>query len=333
MSIIEEDVLEVIKKIKLPDLKNKRILITGASGLVGVYLSQFFKSLKQELNLEIYCWIKNKVDPNFNNIFNGLNIIQSDITDLNSFKKIPYFDIIFHCSGYGQPVKFLEDEIKTIEINTLATNFLLKKLNKFGKFLFVSTSEIYSGIDVENITEEMIGTTNTDHFRSCYIEGKRCGESICYSYIKQGYDVKIARLCLAYGPGTKKDDGRVLNSIIQKSIINNKITLLDNGDAIRTYCYISDVIEMFINILFFGRENVYNVGGKSIVSIFELASLIAKKTKTYVEIPDNSTPLVGNPKIVNISIEKYQNEFNKHDFLNLSEGIDKTIKWQKNIYE
>jgi nucleoside-diphosphate-sugar epimerase len=332
MSVIEEDILEVIKKIKLPDLKNKRILITGASGLVGVYLSQFFKSLKQEFNIEIYCWIKNKVDPNFNNIFDGLNIIQSDITDLNSFEKIPYFDIIFHCSGYGQPVKFLEDEIKTIEINTLSTNFLLKKLNKFGKFLFVSTSEIYSGIDFDNITEEMIGTTNTDHFRSCYIEGKRCGESICHSYIKQGYDVKIARLCLAYGPGTKKDDGRVLNSIVQKSIINNKITLLDNGEAIRTYCYISDVIEMFINILFFGKKNVYNVGGKSIVSIFELANLVANKTNTYVELPNNSNPLIGNPKVVNISIEKYQNEFNKSDFLDLSNGIEKTIKWQKKIY-
>lgn len=333
MSIIEEDILKIKKSIKIPNLKNKKILITGASGLVGVYLSLFFKSLKEEYDLEIYCWVKNDIDKNFEFVFNDLNIIQSDITNIKSFENIPIFDIIFHCSGYGQPSKFLENEIKTIEINTFSTINLLNKLNKNGKFLFVSTSEIYSGIDSKEITENMIGNTNTNHVRSCYIEGKRCGESICNSYIKQGYDVKIVRLSLAYGPGTKKNDGRVLNSLIQKSIFNDKISLLDNGEAIRTYCYITDVIEMFLNILFFGKDIVYNVGGESVISIFDLANLISKKTKKYVELPNNSTPLEGNPKVVNISIEKYLKEFEKNDFLNLDVGLDRTIKWQRKIYE
>ena len=113
----------------------------------------------------------------------------------------------------------------------------------------------------------------------------------------------------------------------------DKISLLDNGEAIRTYCYITDVIEMFLNILFFGKDIVYNVGGESVISIFDLANLISKKTKKYVELPNNSTPLEGNPKVVNISIEKYLKEFEKNDFLNLDVGLDRTIEWQRKIYE
>jgi hypothetical protein len=50
-----------------------------------------------------------------------------------------------------------------------------------------------------------------------------------------------------------------------------------------------------------------------------------------VKIPNVSKSLVGSPKVVNISIEKYLQEFNKTSFIDINEGLFKTIKWNKNI--
>ena len=67
------------------------------------------------------------------------------------------FDYIIHAAGYSQPAKFLDDKVKTIKLNTLSTIELLKKLNPQGKFLFVSTSELYNGLEKEFVTESDIG--------------------------------------------------------------------------------------------------------------------------------------------------------------------------------
>jgi nucleoside-diphosphate-sugar epimerase len=329
LNIIKNDLNHI--NINLTDLKDKSILITGASGLIGIYLVSYICKYQKNLNIKIYIWSKNNIDPIFLPLFENCEKIIGDIVDHNIYTKLPKFDFIIHAAGYGQPGKFLEDKIKTIEINTLGTKYLLNQLKNNGKFLFISSSEIYNGNELFNITENEIGKTNTDHPRACYIEGKRMGETICNIYKSMGNDIKIARLSLAYGPGTKKGDARVLNSLIEKSIKNDYLTLLDKGDAIRTYCYITDVVEMFLNILLNGN-GLYNVGGISKLSIFELANKISSSFSKKVITPEIEESLSGSPKIVNISIEKYLNEFNKKSFISFDEGLKNTIEWQKKLY-
>jgi nucleoside-diphosphate-sugar epimerase len=332
MNIIELECEEFLNKIDFSKLSNKKVLITGASGLIGVYITSCLKQVSKLYNIEIYSWFKSELPLEFSSIFSECNIIKSDITDYSNIEELPMFDCIIHSAGYGQPNKFLEDKIKTIKLNTSSTIELFKKLNKGGKFLFVSSSEVYSGLVSDNILESEIGTTNTSHPRSCYIEGKRCGESICYSYLNEGFDVKIIRLSLTYGPGTKKNDQRVLNSLIQKGLTNDIIKLVDKGEAIRTFCYITDVIEMILNILLNGKDVIYNVSGVSKLSILELSRKIGTILNKEVEVGESSDGLIGNPKTVNISIEKYLNEFNK-EFIPIEVGLDNTIKWQKELYE
>jgi nucleoside-diphosphate-sugar epimerase len=228
-------------------------------------------------------------------------------------------------------MKFLSDSLTTIKINTHATINLLDSLKPDGKFLFVSTSELYSGNDNLNIDESQIGTTTPSHNRACYIESKRCGETICYSYRTSGYDVKIARLSLAYGPFTKLGDLRVLNSIIDKGLNNDAIELMDDGSALRTYCYITDVIEMFWNILLHGKDVTYNVSGFSDISIKGLAENVGQILNKNIITPVSLDGLVGSPKVVNISSEKYINEFQKHSFVDMKHGLENVIEWMKYI--
>ena len=331
--MIIEECNNIVRSLNFNKLKNKSVLVTGASGLIGSYMISCLKLIKQEYNIEIFAWVKNDINNAHKHIFEEVHIIKGDITDVACFQDLPYFDYIIHAAGYGQPGRFLEDKIKTITLNTLSTIQLFNKLKKAGTFLFVSTSELYSGLDVENVTENECGVTSTDHPRACYIEGKRCGEAICYSFLQKGVNVKIARLSLAYGPGTRINDQRVLNSLIQKGLLNQYIELLDDGSAIRTYCYITDVIEMFWNILLHSKEVLYNVSGVSKITIKELAETIGEELDREVKLPSICKTLTGTPKIVNVSSEKYVHEFKKHSFKELKEGLKATIKWQRELYK
>jgi nucleoside-diphosphate-sugar epimerase len=336
INIIEQDSINICKNISLVFLKNKTVLITGASGLLGTYFLETINTFINKTNskVKVFCIIHGDI-PNHLIKFKkrrGFNFIKGDLTDSAFLKKLPKADIILHCAGYGQPRKFLENKIKTLKLNTLSTFFLFEKLKIKGKFLFVSSSELYSGLKNPPYKESLIGSTNTDHPRACYIEGKRCGETICLSYQQIGYDVKIGRLALAYGPGTKINDQRVLNSLIQKGIINKKIVLLDKGEAVRTYCYISDVIEMFWKILIFGKESVYNVGGISKIKIKNLAKKIGKILNVPVIIPTNDNSLIGAPREVSLDLSKIKREFKKNEFVSIEEGIRRTIDWQNKLY-
>jgi nucleoside-diphosphate-sugar epimerase len=330
MDFLEKDINRVIENIDFSTLENKKVLITGASGLVGFYLTQCVKRLQNELNIEVYLSYKNDIPSYLKEYYNfSYTEIKEDITTIKLESK--FFDIIIHSSGYAQPMKFLNDSLTTIKINTHATINLLDSLKPDGKFLFVSTSELYSGNDNFNIDESQIGTTTPSHNRACYIESKRCGETICHSYITSGYDVKIARLSLAYGPFTKLGDLRVLNSIIDKGLNHDTIELMDDGSALRTYCYITDVIEMFWNILLYGKDVTYNVSGFSNISIKELAENVGQILDKKVIAPVSLDGLVGSPKVVNISSEKYINEFQKQNFINMEYGLKNVIEWIKFI--
>ena len=330
-NIIERDVNNLVDNIDFSQLRNKSILITGASGLIGCYLASCLKLVYKKYNIKVFLSHKNDLSHEFKEVFDFDYVdLQGDIMDISLDEKM---DLIIHAAGYGQPGKFLDNKIKTIEINTTATINLFKQLKSNGKFLFVSTSELYSGNNANSITESEVGLTSTDHSRACYIESKKCGEAICYAYKELNYDVKIARLSLAYGPGTKKGDHRVLNAFIEKAIKENSINLLDEGQAIRTYCYITDVIEMFWNIMLNGKNTVYNVGGYSVTTILDLANTIGGMLNKEVFTPTKSKELKGSPKRVNISTELYKKEFNKNTFVSLNEGLKNTIEWQKLLYK
>jgi UDP-glucuronate decarboxylase len=335
MSIVQEDISKLISKINLDYMLGKKILITGASGLIGSYFAQSIQHLcdSKESPSRIFLSSKTgffqfKVNPN-------VKVIEGDILKVDLRNGLPMFDVIIHAAGYAQPDKFLSNPLETLELNTSVTIDLIKKVNYGGRFLFISSSEVYSGLSNPQFNENQIGTTNTDHPRSSYIEGKRAGEAIV-SAAKSHHNLFAlsARLSLAYGPGTKVGDSRVMNSFIAQAINFSKIKMLDAGLANRTYCYVSDAVEMCLNILNNGTDLIYNVGGISKIKIIDLARLIARITNSDLEVPEGSgLSLSGSPEEVSLDLIKTTTLLGKTNFVTLEDGLKRTIEWQKsNLY-
>jgi nucleoside-diphosphate-sugar epimerase len=138
-----------------------------------------------------------------------------------------------------------------------------------------------------------------------------------------------ARLALAYGPGAREKDARVLNAFIERGLVEGRIRLMDEGRARRTYGYITDAAVMLWRIGLAGTEGIYNVGGKSRTTIAELAAAVGRLLDVPVTIPAGSRQLEGAPDDVGLDLGRFEAEFGRLAFLPLEEGLHRTIAWQK----
>jgi nucleoside-diphosphate-sugar epimerase len=332
--IILDDLKKIFKNEKFYFFKKKDILILGGTGIVGQYFIGFFFLLSKTkwAPKTITISHKNKL-PHYLNLLTKntkFKFIQNDISKAkkNKYKK---YDCIIFAAGYAQPSKFIENSIETIEINTFSLKKFILHLRKKGKFLYLSSSEVYNKNKKSILTEDDIGNTNTNDPRACYIEAKRCGETIANIYKKKyNLDIKIIRLCLTYGPGAKINDGRALYEFIQRSIKEKKLLINDSGTAIRKYIYILDAIKMMLKIMLYGKSLTYNVAGKEKITIGQLAKKIGKITKKPVYF-NKKFSLAGSPKNISLSIKKYENEFGKLKLIKINEGLTKTVSWCKKL--
>ena len=330
--IITKDIESIWSEIDLSPLADKSVLITGASGLIGTYMIysllhwNSYSSDKIRISLVIHRDLPVHLQELEQH--SEVTLYRGDLSDYQFYESLPNFDCIIHAAGYGQPGLFMENQIKTIRLNTMATDLLLTHLAPTGRFLFVSTSEVYNGSAETPYTETTVGATMPDHMRACYIEGKRCGEAICHAYMETDKTVKIGRVSLAYGPGVRKTDKRVLYNFIEKGL-HGSIHMMDAGRAKRVYCYVSDTVSILWNILLRGKEHTYNVGGLSHTTIAELAGLIGEILNVPVVFPEEEQGMRGAPDEVFVDMNRAISEFGKANFVSLRDGLDRTIEWYR----
>jgi len=335
-NIIVRDAAAICERVNFAALEGKTILVTGASGLLGTYFLATLAHLKENgMSLEVIAQVRSEPAPHTVEIIKrgGFKLAQVNLADDRQCSSLPEADVVVHSAGYAQPAIFMANPAATIQVNTTATAVLLQKLRPGGSFLFLSSSEIYSGLKKALINESDIGTTTPLHPRSSYIEGKRCGEAICNAYRSKGVRAVSARLALAYGPGTRKNDKRALNSFIEKALCHKRIELMDAGKAIRTYCYAIDAVEMMWQVALHGTQPVYNIGGHSTVTIAELAQLVGKIIGVPVSFPTQSAEVAGAPEEVRLDLTRPETEFKKTTYVSLEDGLCATIEWQRGLYK
>jgi len=333
--IIMQDVEAVCHPINYEFFKNKTVLITGASGLIGTYILAYMVFLiKSGVPMEVYAQTFSETPPHMLEIINdvSIHIVQMDLSDTSNYVYLPDADVIIHSAGYAQPLVFMSNAIATMHVNISATMALLKNMRPNGSFLFMSSREVYSGLTHSFFCENDIGTTTPYHPRASYIEGKRAGEAACNAYRAQGVRSISMRLGDIYGPGTRKNDKRAINSFIEKALCNKQIDLLDAGTAMRTTCYVSDALDMIIKIACYGKQAVYNVGGHSYTSIAKLAELIATIINVPVIFPPNEIQVPGASKVAQLDLSRGENEFGKTKYIDLETGLKRTISWQQKLY-
>lgn len=327
--IFQEDSQYLLNKLTLPDLNESRILLTGSSGLIGQNILNYLNAL---LLSDRYDFKVDALSMNPRNdqlkYHENVHFKTGDLSlGLENFE-LQKYNYIIHAATYGQPGKFVAQPMETLSLNGPLIIELAKYLETSGTFLFLSTSEIYVGSESSHNVEADLGKVSIQSPRAAYVYGKIFGE-VALLQLSERIKIRIARIALSYGPGTKLGDSRVLNQLIYRGMTEGKIELADAGNALRTYCYVRDTIEMLLNVNFWGRSEIYNIGGDSTVSIRELGEEVSR----IMDLPFSYPKALGNyldaPKQVNLNISKYNDEFGEISFVQLPEGLRRTIEWQK----
>ena len=337
----KNDISEIISGIRdcKKKLKNQKILLVGANGFLGKY---FIKTLVR-MNLSLKKKIKIiAIDIKFDKseIYKDKNIKKIKV-DINKIDNLKFkSDYVLHAAGIPSPKHYYNKPIEAIFTSITGTKKLLdySKKNK-SKFIFFSSSEIYGNPDKKNIPtkETYNGNVSSIEDRSCYDEGKRVGETLCYFYkIKQGVNVSILRPFNVFGPGMPKNDYRVFPRFFS-SIKNNKpITIFKKGRQTRTFCYVTDAITAMFLVVIKGKKFVYNIGNdKPEINMTKLYKLIKKnvpKKINFINInyPKNYPQVEPQRRCPDIS--KIKSELGFKSKVSIDESIKRFYTWSKIYY-
>lgn len=290
-----EDIQNCIPHIE--QLKNKKILVTGAGGLIGSTIIDFLIHLNQSKNFQIKIYMgarsKSKLEERFGTYFyyNNVTFVQYDaIIPINLKQNIDY---IIHAASPANPKLYLEKPVETMLANFIGTKHVLDyaKDNQVSKVLYISSSEVY-GKKKEKTPywEDDYGFIDLLNSRACYPSSKRAAETLCISYFKE-YSVKsiIVRPGHVYGGAITKEDNRASSQFLKDAAMGKNIIMKSMGLQQRSYCYVCDGVSSIFTVLLNGVPGkAYNISNPdSVCTIKEMAECIAaiSKQKILFETP------------------------------------------------
>lgn len=312
-SILEDSAVKARDQIDLTPLRGKSILVTGATGHIGLNLVAFLRK---------HCDVAGLVRT-------PPEVWWHDVDFMHTVEGT--YDYIIAAAGYAAPARFLDDAMGTIDANVNKLMDLFRYLKPQGRLLYLSSSEVYALGPRNRPREKDIGASGPDHPRALYIEAKRCGEAICH-YMNRNAPRRavIARVSSTFGPGCKRTDKRVMSQFIEEAL-DGAIMLKDPGHALRRWLYVADCVTMLIDIMLNGTQPVYNIAGQGeVMSIAALAYNIAKVLNVPIESRGNVAPfMAGAPTIVTPDMALYDKEFCKVDTTDFTAGLQQTIAWHR----
>ena len=278
---IYEDILSVANA-ELPweKMKNSTILITGAAGFIGYYLTMAML-IRNDLyndNIKVLALVRNrqKSEKRFGDVIkrDDIELIVQDVCeDIRTDKKADY---IIHAASQASAYFFENDPVGTIDANLTGTYKVLEYARVCNAVtLFVSSLKVYGRLHTgkEKIEETDIGYLDHTSYKNCYAQGKRASETLCASFNKQyGMSIKIARPSYIYGASSLNDD-RVWAQFIANIVRNENILLKSAGAPYRSFCYVTDTAAALLKILLDGKDIYpYNIATeKSNVTIRNFA--------------------------------------------------------------
>lgn len=274
-------------------LKDKTLLLTGATGLIGTFL------------MDVLCWRNEHEGMNLHILAVSRHVretespwVQQVVWDVN--EPVPKNDwrpdFILHAASNTHPLQYAGDPIGSLMTNLLGTQHLLELARRANaeRVVFLSSVEIYGQArSPEDIFDEgYCGNLDCNDLRACYPEGKRAGEALCQAYrATYGLDVVIPRLSRVYGPTMKLDDSKAMSQFLMNGVRGEDIVLKSEGKQRFSYCYVKDAVTGILTAWLCGKDGeAYNVSDnpEDTMTLREITGTIAKISgkKVVFRIPD-----------------------------------------------
>ena len=305
--------------------KNKRILVTGGTGMIGIALVE--KLIKLNAKITVVSLDSKDRCPR------GAKFIRKDLRDFNNCKIVSKNkDIIFHLAGIKGSPKMASERPASFLFPTLSFSLNMleaARINKVKNYLFTSSVGVYSPAKI--FYEDDVWNTMPS-INDWYAGwAKRVCELQVEAYKKE-YNFKnisIIRPANVYGPNDNFDikNAMVIPSLINKATKNiTSFEVLGDGKTIRDFVYCGDVADAMMKMVEKKINGPLNIGSGKGYSIKEIAMTIAKNVPNGPKkIIWKKTKFQGDKKRI-LSMNK-ANSFGIISKTKLDDGIKETIKW------
>jgi dTDP-glucose 4,6-dehydratase len=198
-------------------------------------------------------------------------------------------------------------------------------------FLLASTSEIYGDPLEHPQTELYWGHVDPIGTRSVYDEAKRFAEALTMAYHRfHGIDTRIVRIFNTYGPRMHLDDGRVVPNFLQQALRNEALTIYGDGSQTRSFCYVDDLIDGIVRLLYSDEHHPVNIGNPKETTILEFAEVINRMIGNDVDViykPGLRGDVDPQRRQPDISLAR--RSLNWEPKIDLEEGLKRTIPYFK----
>ena len=291
-----------------------KILVTGATGLIGSVLGRAIQFYNKEHNgrIHLICHIRNldKAKAIYCDYLDSpyLEFCIGDID--NGIKYDGEVDYIVHCANTTSSWAYVNEPVETINTITLGTNLVLRfaQQKKVKGCVYMSSMETYGAPDRTNgrITENECGYLNTMSVRSSYSEAKRLAECLCASYANEyGLKIVVARSAQVFGAGVDGTDRRVFMQLANSVINQTDFVMHSDGSSYGNYCYTTDAVKAILMLLVKGESGeAYNiVNEENTMTIKEMVEVIAHDIandsfKIIYDIPESTLTYGYGQKVV-----------------------------------
>jgi UDP-glucuronate decarboxylase len=298
-----------------------RIIVTGGAGFIGSHLIDRLMQQHEVICLDnFYTGTKRNLEKWFDHP--NFELIRHDITEPIRLE----VDRIFHLACPASPVHYQYNPIKTTKVSFLGTSNMLGLARRVkARFLMASTSEVYGDPLIHPQSEDYFGNVNPIGIRSCYDEGKRVAETLCFDYHRQhNVEIRVARIFNTYGPRMLENDGRVVSNFIAQSLQGKPLTIYGDGSQTRSFCYVSDLVDGLVKLMDGNETGPVNLGNPEEYTILELAQKIRDKINPDREISFMPLPQ-DDPKQRKPDITRARTWLNWEPTVSLDRGLDSTI--------
>ena len=303
-------------------------LVTGGAGFLGSHLIDRL----MEDGDEVIC-LDNYFTGRKSNIARWIGhprfeLIRHDVTEPIKLE----VDRIWHLACPASPIHYQFNPVKTAKTSFLGTYNMLGLARRVGaRLLLASTSEVYGDPEVHPQPENYWGSVNPIGVRSCYDEGKRIAETLCFDYQRMnGLEVRVARIFNTYGPRMLPDDGRVVSNFIVQALRGEPLTLYGDGSQTRSFCYVSDLIEGLIRLMNGDHTGPINLGNPDEFTIRELAELVRIQINPKLQLVEKPLPQ-DDPQQRQPAIELAREQLKWQPTVSLEQGLAPTIDSFRNL--
>lgn len=292
-----------------------KIGVIGGSGFIGKHVTK--ELLARGYEVVIFDKFKPSIDVPFKEI---------DILDIATLREnLINVDGVIHLAALVGVDNCRLNEEDVVRVNFEGTKNIVQICNENGieKLLFSSSSEVYGdGVSVP-FKENDIKIP-----KSAYGKAKLMSEDYLKEYASDSLKVRVVRYFNVYG--SQQNDNFVISKFLKQAHSGEDITIYGDGQQIRCFSYISDIVNGTILAFEYEGEKFadFNVGNNNPISMEELAIKINELmgNKSKIKFLDLGEEGVRNSSIEIFrripSIEKAKLFLNYQPIISLDKGLE-----------